>query len=294
MKGLSLKIDRTIIILMVLFMLIPGLTLSIAAAGQDESEAEKPVDIIAQIPDIDWHRGPYVAKMEDIAEVRVPMKFVFLDGNNTRKLMKLMGNLETNQEVGLLAPDSLEWFIVFEFENIGYVSDSEKDTLDAQKMLEAMQKGNQEGNEERRRRGLEPLYLVGWAVPPNYNQTSNNLEWATRIQDAKGVESINHNVRLLGRSGVMSAVLVADPQQYDVVVNDLQARLTDFSFQSGQKYAEYREGDKLAKIGLSALVVGGAAALAAKSGLLKHLWKFLVIIGAAILSFFKKLFGKKN
>jgi uncharacterized membrane-anchored protein len=47
--------------------------------------------------------------------------------------------------------------------------------------------------------------------------------------------------------------------------------LTSYSFQTGQTYAEYRSGDKVAKFGLAALVVGGAAVGAAKLNLLTGL-----------------------
>ena len=77
--------------------------------------------------------------------------------------------------------------------------------------------------------------------------------------------------------------------------------LSGYSYQSGNSYAEYRPGDKIAKYGLSALVIGGAAVGAAKLGLLTWLivflkkgWKLLVIGFAAVASFFRKLFTRKG
>lgn len=66
-----------------------------------------------------------------------------------------------------------------------------------------------------------------------------------------------------------------------------------------QKYSEYKPGDKLAEYGLGALVVGGAAAAAAKSGLLKGLGKFLWVavfgVAAGAWTFIKRIFaGKSN
>ena len=43
-----------------------------------------------------------------------------------------------------------------------------------------------------------------------------------------------------------------------------------------QELKEKYPGDKIAEYGLTALVVGGAGAAAAKAGLLKGLWKFLL------------------
>jgi uncharacterized membrane-anchored protein len=75
--------------------------------------------------------------------------------------------------------------------------------------------------------------------------------------------------------------------------------LATYSFQTGQNYAEYRPGDKVAKYGLAALIVGGAAVGAAKLGLfawlavfLKKGWKLVVVAFAAVVTGIKKFFGK--
>jgi uncharacterized membrane-anchored protein len=75
--------------------------------------------------------------------------------------------------------------------------------------------------------------------------------------------------------------------------------LTGYSFQSGQSYAEFRSGDKVAKYGLAALVLGGAAVGAAKLGLfawvavlLKKGWKLIIIAVAAVAGAIKKVFAK--
>ena len=81
--------------------------------------------------------------------------------------------------------------------------------------------------------------------------------------------------------------------------------LAGYSFQTGSSYAEYRQGDKVAKYGLAALVVGGAAVGAAKLGLfagllvfLKKGWKLVVVGLAALAAVVKKIlssiFSRRN
>jgi uncharacterized membrane-anchored protein len=71
--------------------------------------------------------------------------------------------------------------------------------------------------------------------------------------------------------------------------------LSDLRFVSGEKYSEFKVGDKVAEYGLAALVVGGAAAVATKAGagFLKMIWVGALALGAVVVSFFKRLFGKK-
>jgi uncharacterized membrane-anchored protein len=89
----------------------------------------------------------------------------------------------------------------------------------------------------------------------------------------------------------MQVVLVDGPETIAQSQVQYQKVLTGFEFVAGQRYAEYKQGDKLAKYGLTALIAGGAAAVAVKTGLFRYIWKGLVILFVAIGGFFKKLFG---
>src|SRR6185503_7529679 len=239
------------------------------------------------------------------AEIAVPKGYQFTGKEGTESLMKSMGNLTTGREAGFLAPESVfddkakhTWFVVFEFNPIGYVKDDEKNSIDAPKLLAQMQEGNKRSNEMRVKEGLPELELTGWAVPPHYDQETNNLEWGLMLKSKSGHQSVNYEVRLLGRSGVMETTLVLAPDDLETALPQFRGLLKEYAFKSGQKYAEYRQGDQIAKYGLTALIAGGAVAGAAKLGLFKYLWKFIILFGVAVSSFFKKiwdkLFGKKT
>ena len=129
------------------------------------------------------------------------------------------------------------------------------------------------------------------------------MKWALNLSSSrdnyKGVW-INESIRLLGRGGIMNVTLVADTDLYADATRDADAMLTGhFNYVSGHRYAEWRSGDKIAAYGLSALVLGGGAAVAAKLGLFSQLgvflakmWKFVVVAVAAIGSFLVRLFRR--
>jgi uncharacterized membrane-anchored protein len=148
--------------------------------------------------------------------------------------------------------------------------------IDPDALLEILKKNNVEGNEERKRRGLETLVLEDWYVVPHYDVQTKRLEWGTKLRHPSGGVTVNYSIRLLGRAGVMSAVLVSDPASLDKDIKSFKAALAGFDFIQGQKYSEFRSGDKVAEYGLAALIVGGAAAVAVKSGAFKALGKFLI------------------
>jgi uncharacterized membrane-anchored protein len=257
-----------------------------------------------QIEALGWQRGMKVT-MNQWAEIEVPPGYRFTGGDGTRTLLRMYGNLVGTTEQGLIAPENLDWFVVFDFDDCGYVKDDEKDQLDADKLLEQKIENSKAANEEKKKRGLPRLDIVGWTVPPHYNARTNNLEWGIRLRSEDGSESVNYNLKLLGRSGVMDATLACDPGQMDAVLPEARTLLAGFKFQPGQTYAEYRAGDKIAKYGLTALVLGGGAALAAKSGLLAGFFKLIakggklliagaVAVVAVVVKVFKGVFQRRG
>lgn len=244
--------------------------------------------------------GPAVAKLGGIAQIQLPKGDLFFDGETTRKLLKSYGEPVSGHELGTITSTNEAWSVMFEFADIGYVKDDEKDKLDADKMLASIKEGTDQANKERIRAGNPPLEIIGWEQKPHYDETTHNLTWAIRCSSA-GRQILNYNTRLLGRSGVMEVVLICDPDDLPKNLPTFNTLLAGYNFQSGQTYAEYRKGDKLAKYGLAALVVGGAGVAAVKLGLLAWLLPFLkkgwvlIVAGfAAIGNFFRKLFGRKN
>jgi uncharacterized membrane-anchored protein len=248
--------------------------------------------------------GPARAKLKSVAEVAVPAGYIFIDGDTTRAMMKRSGQPVSGNELGYLSPTNADWSVLFEFSEVGYVKDDDKDKLDADKLLADIKRGTADGNKERIKAGQPPLEVVGWEMPPRYDATTHNLEWAIRAT-SENQPILNYNTRLLGRKGVMEVVLIVEPDQLQKTLPTFRALLADYSFQSGQSYAEYRSGDKVAKYGLAALVLGGTAVGAAKLGLFawlavffKKAGKLIIVAFVAVVAFFKKilakLFGSKN
>jgi len=276
--------------------LVPALILGlflIARAGADE--AADPESSLRSIP---WVTGPAQGLLGTLATLRVPEGYAFTGKNGTQKFMELSHNPTSGQELGVLLPmDSTGWFAVFEFREIGYVKDDEKDKLDADKILSSIREGTKAANEERKKRGWEPLEIVGWYQAPMYDPVTHNLVWAIRAR-SHGEEIINYSTRLLGRKGVMDADLVVGPEEMGTSLPRFNAALTGFAYSTGNSYAEFTKGDKVAKYGLTALIVGGAAVAAAKSGLLTKLFKPLIVgvIGlfAAIARWFKRVFSGED
>lgn len=253
-------------------------------------------------PAIKWVPGPTTAELGDgLAQIEIPEGYVFADKAETKKVMEMTGNPPSDQEVGLIAPtdEGKTWFVVLEYNEVGYVKDDDKDEIDADAILKSISEGTEAANEERKKMGSEPIHIVGWFEKPHYDSATHNLVWA--IEGKGKAALVNYDVRLLGRRGYISATLVTDPQAMAADLPHVQALLGGFSFKEGNRYAEWKSGDKIAEYGLAALVAGGAGAAALKLGLFAQIgkllakgWKLVALGFAAVASWFKRVFGKKR
>ena len=242
---------------------------------------------------VKWQKGASTGELGDIAQVKVPDGYVFADGKDTRTIMEANQNPSTGREMGFVAPAGENWFAVFEFDDVGFVKDDEKDSLDANALLESIKEGTEAGNKERVRRGWATMTILGWEQPPHYNEVTHNLEWAVKAV-SEGQSIVNHNTRLLGRGGVMEVTLVTEPSELAATLPKFKTMLQGFEFKQGHRYAEFRAGDKTAAYGLTGLIVGGTTAALVKTGAFKWLWKVLVGAGLAVSAFIKKLFSRNR
>jgi uncharacterized membrane-anchored protein len=227
----------------------------------------------AEIKKLAWQNGPLEGRIGDKATIQVPQGYVFLDERNTSRFLELTGNPPRDGHY-LYAPKSLDWFAVFTFDASGYVKDDEK--IDADQLLATLKRADGPENEERKRLGMEALYTEGWQVAPFYDSDTRRLEWGMRLRTARGHYVVNYSSRLLGRTGVMRAILVSDPDSLEADMLRFKVALKDFAYVPGERYSEFKAGDKVAAYGLGALIVGGAAAVATKKGFWAALVAFLL------------------
>jgi uncharacterized membrane-anchored protein len=263
------------------------------ADDQDQSALRK------QIKELQWIHGPQQVELFGNATFNVPSGYVFLNPAETAKLEAITHNIGGGTEY-FLAPEDLHWGAHFSFKDDGYVKDDEK--IDAESLLQSIKDGTASANKLRRERGWDEMEVVGWQTSPHYETQTNRLEWAVIGKDLKtNIAIVNFNTRILGRGGVMSAVLIADPHDLSAATDEFKSTLAGFAYVPGQRYAEYRPGDKVAKYGLAALVTGGAAAIAVKTGLWKVIasaaiagWKVIAAAFVALFGGLMKRFKRKS
>ncbi len=127
--------------------------------------------------------------------------------------------------------------------------------------------------------GFDALTVRGWEEKPHYDKANNKVVWAISADDSQGT-SVNYNTLALGRHGYMSMNLVADLAQLPELKPHAVTLLSNLNFVEGKRYADFNSTtDKVAAVGLAALVAGAAF----KSGLLAKLLLLIVAFKKVIL-----------
>lgn len=195
------------------------------------------------------------------------------------------------------------WSAVITFESTGYVSDDDAKTIDYDEMLANMRASDEAQAPDIRAQGYPAGILQRWAQAPTYDAGKHSLVWARDIKfDDMAEDSLNYDIRLLGREGVLSMNILASIGQLDEVREAAKTFASVGTFRTGARYADYNAAtDKKAEYGIAGLVAaGGAVAVAKKVGILAIVAKFgkFIFIGlVALFAMFRNavggLFGRK-
>lgn len=194
------------------------------------------------------------------------------------------------------------WGAVVTYQDTGHVSDGDATTADYDRVLADLRDGEDEKNAELRKMGYPAVNVVGWAQPPSYSRGEHSLIWARDLRfDGGKVDTLNYDVRLLGRTGVLSLNMVSDMTH----LGDVRAAAANFgkaaAFDRGRTYADYdAANDKKAEYGLAGLVAAGVGVAAAKKlGILAIVLGFgkklvvLVLLAVGVArKWIAKLFGR--
>src|ERR1700722_16232599 len=111
---------------------------------------------------MDWVLGPKKVSLGSVAEVDVPTGFKFLDSVGAHALLQRAGSPDSDGLVGILAPVSEKWFGVIRYADIGYVTDSDRNHLNASAMLKGFRKALASQNALTTRNSSPAADLLEW------------------------------------------------------------------------------------------------------------------------------------
>ncbi|MEE9452890.1 MAG: DUF2167 domain-containing protein [Paracoccaceae bacterium] len=258
-------------------------------------------DLIVALEKLDYQQGE-ITVGRNLATFNISEGYYFLSPKDANTvLVEFWGNPESDAPLGMIFPADITpfhgdgWGLEITFDDIGYVSDDDAADYDYDDLLVQMRKDLVDENIWRGENGYDSIALVGWAETPAYDVTARKLYWAKELSfEGSDGNTLNYNIRALGRKGVLVMNFIAPIEALDEVRASIPDVLAMSSFTDGNRYADFNPSlDKVAAVGIGGLIAGKVIA---KTGLLILLLAFLkkgaIIILLPIIWLVNKLRGK--
>jgi uncharacterized membrane-anchored protein len=271
-----------------------------AATAQDDSTALK---IQAFENSFTYQHGA-VKIGKGTGVVNVPVGFKYLDSVQAEKVLtEIWGNPKgTSKSLGFILPEKQGilsnngYVFNIEYDPIGYVKDDDADDIDYDELLENMKSEAKEESTQRQKEGYPAIEMMGWASTPYYDKDRHILHWAKEIKfGTDSVNTLNYNVRVLGRKGVLILNAIATMNEMPAVKASIPQVLNSVSFSDGNKYTEFDSSiDNVAAWTLGGLVAGKVLAKVGFFALILKFWKIIAIAVVAGFSAIRKFFGFKK
>jgi uncharacterized membrane-anchored protein len=252
--------------------------------------------------DLDYQQGK-ISLSNGIGSIDVPENFRFLNGKQSAYVLsEIWGNPIDTTTLGMLVPadkkitDSDSWAFIVTYEEMGYVEDGDADDIDYEELLDGMRTDMEAENESRKTEGYESITLIGWAADPFYDGDKKVLHWAKELKFGESEQNtLNYNVRILGRKGVLVLNAVSSMDQLQEVKTNIPSVMASFAYGDGNKYSDFDpEVDEIAAWTIGSLVAGKVLA---KAGIFALVLKNIKLIGLGLLGLFTagwKWFKRKS
>lgn len=296
--------------LFIVFILISYTSL---IAQKKEKNAEKEIEelgldsaqlsLITKLSQLEFKNEGEVSIANGKATIKIPKGFKYLDGKQSDIVLHdYWGNppqesdgMLFSSDANLLDPST--WAFVVNYSDEGHIDDSDAQSLNYDDLLKQMKEDTKEGSVERKKLGYPSIELIGWASQPYYDASQKTLHWAKELSfDGETIHTLNYDVRILGRSGLISMNAVGTMDVVDSVKQKIPAILAAVTFTDGNKYSDFNPSiDKVAAVGIGGLVAGKVLAKAGIFALLLKYLKVLLIPFIALGGWLKRKFtGEGN
>lgn len=292
------------IMLMVLVIFLASINTQAASTDTTMTEEEALQVFEARNKQIKYQTGQVDINSE--IQLNIPQGYKFMPKSDAEYVIfDMWGNPHQDDILGMVVKEDYsisdmdKWTFVVSYENSGYVKDEDADKIDYEELMQNIQESEADENKQRKEEGYPSIHILGWATKPFYDKENNILHWAKSIKFGDGMSdtTLNYDVRILGRKGVLSMNAVGVLSQLEDIKVHIPQIIHIASFKKGSSYLDFDpKVDKVAAYTIGGLVAGK---LLAKAGIIALLLKNIKLIllgvfglfggfGKKILGFFKK------
>ena len=169
------------------------------------------------------------------------------------------------------------YMLFIETNDDGYVNIEDWNNVDTDRWIKILNENAQEELEKNEGKDIDLATKFTWVKKPKLDRKKNMVFYAYEVLWNDGVTSLESRTLILGKNGYSSLVFTTTDEEtpYSQLANKFSNKAETFKFNEGSTYSEYKTGDKIAAVGIGALLATTLGVKALSPGLLATLGKLL-------------------
>ena len=265
----------------------------------DYSVPQTDKEFSEKVSKLKWKKGPgYIKHDEAKASIYFNDEYYVLKGEDARQILYWSNGVEIPTDI---YAENLKkgYYYDFKFKNSGLIKIDDWAKVNANDFIKERREIAKENNPIRASKGLATIKSMQWNEKPTLDKRNNQVYYSILVKWSDGQSSIDSKIITLGRRGYTEISLVSSPQSYSpFLLKDMSKK---YNYNKDEKYTDWKSGDKVAAVGIGALLATSLGLKAVKPGvlavilgLLKKFWFVILIPFLALGSFVKRLFKGKS
>lgn len=240
--------------------------------------------------------------IDDVAVIKLPQGYKYLQGEDAYKVITEMWGQEIKRDDidaiivadGDMLVDDADPAVMVNYEDGGYVSDSDAQDIDPDEILKNWRSTDKEDHTK----------TLDWLIKPVYDNQTHTFTYASQFEilgynDVVVGKSVNYSLYSFNRHGSIILTGTGTAEIFDRT-NKITTTVADgIEYLPGHDYSSYTKGDKISDMTIGGIAAGGiVGAVLAKTGILAVVLKFIKVIAVAVIAivagFWKRIRGKKE
>lgn len=225
-----------------------------SCCSAEDFSSLSPVASFGSTANIKWVSGPKNVNFGEMIDIQLPKGFYLTDAEGARAYIRGMNNPVPKNIIGVLTTESGKWWAILEYTPKGYVKTEAGQKIDSDAVLKSIQ-AHQAASKDS---DAQLSASLEWAHAPAFDTATHSLDWGIKFGSATS-KVVNDTELVLGRQGVLEITAV---QPYPAAADapNLSDVAQNITFKAGETYADFKSGDKVAKAGLTDLMVDDESA----------------------------------
>ena len=248
---------------------------------------------------LNWKEGPSLVNYNEAnSKINISSNFSILEKEDAHQILYWLNGTNFDYVDVYAINKSNEQYMFF-YTDSGYVKTDDWTDVDPDQFIKEIRENYKTSNDARKKNGQPTILNVSWKKKPYLDGVYNSVYYALNVDWSDNKSSAEGTAIILGKEGYTTASYVAGDNGYQ---EQMLLNLSKIhKFNATKEYKDWKSGDKVAAVGIGALLATTLGVKALKPGiiaagllLLKKFWFIIFLPFIWLGKFFKGSSKKKK